>query len=71
MKKKRKIKWGNVLSLVGLLATGGIVIKDLYLVAFKGACFTWFGIYTGLIIIGVFTMCLEHIEEEWRKLDDK
>lgn len=71
MKKKRKIKWGNVLSLVGLLVTGGIIIKDLYLVTFNGACFTWFGICTGLIILGVFAMCIEHLEEEWRKLDDK
>ena len=61
MKKKnilKRIRWGNVIRLVVGLIFTFFILKDLYLLLFKGGCFTWFGLGTHFMFWGVASFCL-------------
>lgn len=68
MKTKRRIKWGNVICLLGLIASGVMIASDLFQITFKFGCFTWFGLATHIGFWCIAGACYEHLEEEWRKL---
>jgi len=57
-----KIKWKNVIRLMYLVAYFVMLIHDFYLLAFKGASYSWLGFITlilGTILAGLFEIDLE------------
>ena len=59
----RKIKWANVAKLIGGTIFGYLFLKDWFTVLFKGACFTWFGLFTNFIFLGISYLLFNDIFE--------
>lgn len=67
--KKRKLNWVSVGNMVGLIASGMILLETFYKLALepfftnKLTGLTYFGLIVTLLAIITFSNCLEYFEE--------
>jgi hypothetical protein len=69
--KKTKLNWKNIL--LALIGTtfGVLFLTDWVIVLFKGAMFTWFGIATNMIYLGIACSIYNYFEEYIEAKEEK
>ena len=64
MKKKKRIKWGNIGVLAMFIVCGLLVMSDCITLATSTASFTLYGAITGILALGVMDLCGEYLYDE-------
>ena len=64
MKKKRRIKWGNIGVLAMFLICCLLVINDFIILATSTASLTYYGAITGILALIVMDFCGEYLYDE-------
>lgn len=64
MKKKRRIKWGNVGVLAMFIICSLLVISDFITLATSTVSLTYYGAITGILALIVMSFCGEYLYDE-------
>lgn len=64
MKKKRRIKWGNIGVLAMFIICSVLVISDLITLATSLASLTYYGAVTEILALIVMSFCGEYLYDE-------
>lgn len=64
----KKIKWGNVIKLIILVLSGYLVLHDMFMLVFKFATFTWFGLITFIGALFLISAILEDFNEQTKNI---
>lgn len=74
MKALKRIKWLNVLKVLGLIGCLALIIHDLFMVTVYGwitsnmVGWTWFGFGTFVISFMIASLLFEDLEEQWNAI---
>lgn len=77
MKALKKIKWLNVLKVLGLIGCLALIVHDLFMVTIYGwitsnmVGWTWFGLATFVATIMIASLIFDDLEEQWNAIDTK
>lgn len=64
MKKKKRIKWGNIGILAMFIICSLIVINDFITIATSKAILTYYGVITEILALIVMDFCGEYLYDE-------
>lgn len=73
----KKIKWLNILKVLGLIGCLALIVHDLFMVTIYGwitsnmVGWTWFGFGTFILAFMVAGLIFEDLEDQWNAIETK
>lgn len=64
MKKKKRIKWGNIGVLAMFMVSTLLIVSDFITLATSMASLTYYGIVTGILALIVMDICGEYLYDK-------
>ena len=67
----KKLNWKNLGILLIMLVSLSVTISDFISLVFKSGMYTWFGLFTQIINLAIFSQCYEYMEDKFKRLNKK
>ena len=66
-----KLNYKNIFLFIIMLISAILFIKDWVIILVKGASFTWLGLITNIIFLGVASFTYEYLEEYIQEKEER
>lgn len=77
MRALKRVKWLNVLEIVGFIGCLALIVHDLFMVTIYSwitsnmVGWTWFGFVTFVVAIMIASITFDDLEEQWNAIETK